>query len=310
MLDEGAVAWAAKRGISRQTLERMKVESGSTDFPGLGNIPCIAFPYYKGNRVVNVSGSTLTLERPFNGTTNTTAVFYLRGFDWPVPSELEGMPKVVELSGQQLGVQSMLTRPSLVPDTRGRPQQAIFWSNDPIGSTYTTGTLSGTVNTRTLTGSSTAWLANVTAGDQMEITLVNTTYKYMVQSVQSDTSLTLYQFLQTTPSSSTYTVRNQFNRYLRLSPTPDNPYLIGISGQRRWYPLANDNDIDELLMYFDDAIVEGVEAYEACSSPDDREKDKYNRWLFGIAEKIGEDSRNFNVTNPAPIDLPYGSYRA
>ena len=53
-MDEAAIAWAAKRGISRQTLERMKVESGLTDFPGLGKIPCIAFPYYKGKRVVNV----------------------------------------------------------------------------------------------------------------------------------------------------------------------------------------------------------------------------------------------------------------
>lgn len=53
-MDETTIAWAAKRGISRQTLGRMKVESGSTDFPGLGRIPCIAFPYYKGERVVNV----------------------------------------------------------------------------------------------------------------------------------------------------------------------------------------------------------------------------------------------------------------
>lgn len=262
------------------------------------------------NRVINVSGSTLTLDRPYNGTSNALAVYYLRGFDWKVPSELEGMPKVIECGGSPLTIQSMLTRPSLIPDTRGKPSKGIFWTGDPIGSTYTTGTLSGTINTRTLTGSGTSWLSNVTAGDQLEITVSNTTYKYHVQSVQSDTSLTLYQFLQTTPSGSTYVIRNQFNRYIRLSPTPDNAYIMAIYGQRRWYPLGNDNDIDELLTQFDDAIVEGVEAYEACSSPDDREKEKYNRWLFGIAEKIGIDGRNFNVVNPAPISLPYGGYRA
>lgn len=267
-------------------------------------------PIPSWNRVINVSGSTLTLDRPYNGTTNSSAVYYLRGFDWKIPSELEGMPKAVECGTSEIEIQSMLTRPSLIPDTRGKPNRAIFWSNDPIGSTYSTGTLSGTVNTRTLTGSGTSWLANVTAGDQVEITLTSTTYKYHVQSVQSDTSLTLYQFLQTTPAASTYVIRNQFNRYLRLSPTPDQAYIMAIYGQRRFYPLGADNDIDELLMQFDDAILEGVEAYEACSSPDDREKDKYNRWLFGLAEKIGIDGRNFNVVHPAPISLPYGGYRA
>ena len=54
MLDEAAVAWFKTRGISRTTLERMKVASGTTDFPGAGRLPCVVFPYYKNGKIINV----------------------------------------------------------------------------------------------------------------------------------------------------------------------------------------------------------------------------------------------------------------
>lgn len=54
MLDDAAVQWAAKRGISRKTLDYAQVVSGMTDFPGLGKIACIGFPYLKNGRIVNV----------------------------------------------------------------------------------------------------------------------------------------------------------------------------------------------------------------------------------------------------------------
>lgn len=261
-------------------------------------------------RVLSVSGSTLTIDPAYQGSSNSSIAYYLRGFDWLLPSELEGMPKLAELGTSEIPLNSIITRPTEIPDSRGKPTRGVIWSDDPIGTTYTTGTLSGTINTRTLTGSSTAWLSNVTPGDQMEIIVGSMTYKYHVQSIQSDTALTLYQYLQTSPSASIYTVRNQFARYLRLFSTPDNPYVMTIYGQRRWYPVSNDNDIDELMQNFDESLVEGIEAYEAASTPDDREKDKYNRWLIGLAEKVNIDSRNFNVINPAPIALPWGAYRA
>lgn len=264
-------------------------------------------------RVLAVSGQVLTLDPAFQGSTNATASFYLRGFDWPIPSELEGMPTAVEMGTQPIELHSMQTRPTLIPDTRGKPTRGIIWSDDPIGTTYTTGNLASTVNTRTWTGSNTLWLTGTNApvpGDQLEITIGSTTYKYHVQSVQSDTQLTTYQYNTITVSGQAYTLRNQFNRYIRLASTPDSAYVMGIYGQRRFYPLINDNDVDELLQNFDECFVEGMEAYEAASTPDDRENSKYNKFLISIAEKIGIDERNFTVVQPAPINLPYGAYRA
>lgn len=261
-------------------------------------------------RVVNVSGSTLTLETPYQGTTNPVTTFYLRGFDWLIPSELEGMPTLVELGTQHLSINSQFQVPSLIPDTRGKPTHGIFWSNDPIGSTYTTGTITATDGSRSWSGSGTTWLGNVVPGDELQIVIGSMTYKYTVHSVQSDTVLTTYQFPQTTHSDTTYLIRNQFKRFVRLSPTPDRPYPMAVHGQRRWYPLNQDDDTDEFLTFYPESLVEAIEAYEAASTPDDRENDKYNRWLFSLAEKIGIDGRNWNVTNPAPISLPYGAYRA
>lgn len=261
-------------------------------------------------RVVAVSGTTITLDQPYQAATNTVASYYLRGFDWLLPSELEGMPTAIDTQNGELNLYSMPNRPLLVPDMRGRPNTGIIWADDPIGTTYSTGTLSVTTATRTWTGVGTSWLANVKEGDQLEITIGSTTYKYHVQSIQSDTSLTTYQYAQATSSAVSYVTRNQFARYIRLTPTPDNPYVLQIKGQRKFYPLSHDNDIDELLSQFDESFVEAIEAYEAASTPDDRENDKYNRWLIGLNEKIGIDARNFNVKQPAPIANPWGSYRA
>lgn len=272
-------------------------------------VPSVTPPSFY--HVVAVTGSTLTINPAYQGASNGAVAYYLRGFDWLLPSELEGMPLLTELGTSEIPLQSILTRPTKIPDARGQPRRGVIWSDDPIGTTVSAGTVSGTTGTRALTGSGTAWVSsNVTPGDQVEIVVGSTTYKYHVQSVQSDSAITLYQYLQTSPSASTYTIRNQFARYVRLYPTPDNPYVMAIYGQRRWYPVSHDNDIDELMQNFDESLVEGLEAYEAASTPDDREKDKYNRWLIGLNEKIGVDSRNFNVVNPAPIALPYGRYRA
>ena len=128
--------------------------------------------------------------------------------------------------------------------------------------------------------------------------------------MRGDRTIITYQFPQTTHSATTYTIRSQFRRYVRLSPTPDKAYPMAIHGQRRWYPLNEDDDTDEFLTFYPEAIVEAIEAYEAASTPDDRENEKFNRWLFSLAEKIGIDGRNWNVTHPSPIALPYGAYRA
>jgi twinkle protein len=59
-LSDNAVRWAAERGISRSTLERAGVASGTTGMPGLGQAEVIAFPYWRSGKAVNVKYRALS----------------------------------------------------------------------------------------------------------------------------------------------------------------------------------------------------------------------------------------------------------
>ncbi len=59
-LSDKAVRWAEARGISRSTLERVGVGSGTTGMPGLGQAEVIAFPYWRAGKAVNVKYRSLS----------------------------------------------------------------------------------------------------------------------------------------------------------------------------------------------------------------------------------------------------------
>lgn len=262
-------------------------------------------------RIVAQGGTTLTLDIPYQGTSNATGSYEVRKIDYLIPSEINGKVRMTDSRSREITVESMLSRPTLVPDSRGCPNKAVIWSDDPIGSTYTTGTISGTAATRSITGSGTSWLSNVTPGDQVEVTVANMTYKYHVRSVESDTSLTLYQFvLIAIPAASTYTIRNQFGRIARFSPNADAAYDISLTGFRHLYPLAHDNDTDELLAFHSSALIEGIIGLEQGASPDNRENPQMMKFNTFLSTRAASDARNAGMINPAPISLPYAGYRA
>ena len=53
-LSNAALKWAADRGISRLTLERAGVGSGTAKMPGAGECEVIAFPYRRDGEIINV----------------------------------------------------------------------------------------------------------------------------------------------------------------------------------------------------------------------------------------------------------------
>lgn len=272
----------------------------------LGSVP---ESWYKVIAVV--SSSVLTIEIPYQGVTTSVGSFELRKCDYLIPSEFVGKPKITNSSDRELAVESVLTRPSLIPDSRGSPDRVIIWSDDPIGSTYTTGTVSAAVDSRTVTGVGTSWLSNVTAGDQFEYVSGTTTYKYTVRSVESNTSLTLYNFTQVViPALSSYTIRSQFGRIMRLDPTSDDEYVIQLHGNRRFFRLFHNNDVDELLAFNSSAIIEGMIGLEQGASPDSRENPQMLKFYSTLAMKAGADARENMVMNPEPVSIPWGAYRA
>lgn len=71
---------------------------------------------------------------------------------------------------------------------------------------YTTGTISGTSATSTITGSGTSWLSNVEAGMYFVVPQTSNPRVYRIESVDSDTSITLDRNLNNTHSGIDYNI--------------------------------------------------------------------------------------------------------
>lgn len=216
------------------------------------------------------SGGQLELDVPYTGTSGSGKTYVLRHFDYVLPTEPWDFGAVTITNGKR--VIPILESYSMdilgpVPFYKGYPEAVAVFSSDSAPTTYTTGTLSGTINTRTITGSGTSWLSNIYPGDSVTIG----SYTYQVRSVDTDTSISLYQGQQVTSAAgTTYTITRQFGRIMRIMwPSTDN-YTLDIRALRLYQPLVNNSDTNELLYRFPDMVRKNVAAVELNRQPDKR----------------------------------------
>ena len=127
------------------------------------------------------------------------------------------------------------------PQSNGNPNYEIL--SGTKHDTYTTGTLSGTVGTATLIGVATSWLSVEGLSKGSRITIGTTVYT--VKSISSDTSITLYEKLSITVTTSAYTIHLD-NYIIQLYQIPDSAQNIYFRYQRVPDLLVNDEDIPDL----------------------------------------------------------------
>lgn len=259
--------------------------------------------YQSWYRIVAVnSTSSVTIEPAYQGTSGSLKTFQLCKTDYNLPTELSNLGYVkITYNGLPLKIQHQVQLDGFFqpPLSVGPPYAAALLSQDFTSTTYTTGTVTGTINTNTLTGSSTAWLANIQPGDEIVISGDTTTYR--VQSVQSDTSLTLYNKLAAAAAGATYTMTRQFTNLMRVQPCPDQAYVCFLRGLRGYSPLTNDADTNELLMRFPFAVIEAAVWREASSSPDQRENALFQKSEMMWQEAQSQDTEILPQVNYAPI---------
>lgn len=259
-------------------------------------------------RIINVvSTSSVTIEPAYQGTTGSSKAYELCKIDYLLPTDLSDVGRItVTYSGLNLPVRHQMTMSDYYqfPAGVGSPDSVTVFRQSQTLSTYTTGTLSGTVSTTAITGVGTAWLSNVTPGDELVISGDTNTYK--VLSVESDTAMTLYNNLSATATGASYTISRQYGKLLRVTPVPDNPYVLFVKGLRAYAPLVNNSDTNELLVRWPHAVIESACSREAGSSPDPREDSIYmkSEKLWQIAED--EDEALIPYTNYTPIFDPRG----
>lgn len=274
------------------------------------------------------STSSFTIDPPYQIQPNTTQVsgtpvtglsYEIKKLDYILPTEITDLGTAnISYMGLPVAITSatgmaLITQPPLY---RGIPQTCSFMDSDFTGTTYSAGTITNTINTNTLTGTSTSWLSNVQQGDTLTITgdtytnSANQTIKnkYTVYKVLSDTSLVTYQNFQVTNSSATnYTISRLFSRQMRVLPSADNPYTLYLRALRTHPDLVNDNDENDLTRRYPDAVIEGAVRRELGSSPDMREGQQYTFMSEGWRKARAADDAGSNKMNSVPIFNPRAS---
>lgn len=251
------------------------------------------------------SSSSITIEPAYQGMTGGSKAYEMCKSDHLVPSEVSDIGSLkVTFDGRTIKPehQFMSDRCDQPPLATGSPLRVSVLNQDSTVGTYSTGTVSGTINTTTLTGVGTAWLVNVVPGD--EILIDGDTNTYRVQLVNSDTSITLYNKFVTTASADTYSITRQYGKVLRFWPCPDNPYVLFLKGLRNYSPLINTADTNELLVRYPHAVIEAAIWREASASPDQREDSLFQKSELLWAKAQGEDEAIFPQENFNPIFNP------
>lgn len=220
-------------------------------------------------KVSYTSSTQLELDVPYQGTSGSRS-FILRHFDYILPTEPWDLGSVIVTSDNKpltILEPSSMDLMSPIPLSSGVPEAVSIYSSDTIQTVYSTGTVSGTIDTNILTGSATSWLSNVYPGDLVTIG----SYKYTVYKVDSDTQITLYNKQKITSAvSTTYTIAREFGRILRVMWPSAYAYTLDIRALRIYNDLVNDSDTNELLYRFPNAVVLKTSAMELKQQNDVR----------------------------------------
>lgn len=175
---------------------------------------------------------------------------------------------------------------------------------------YTAGSVSASVNSRTLTGSATSWLDNAYAGS--EVIVGGNTYN--VESVDSDTQITFIQRVTAAiPSGTNYTLRTRNRTQIVLSSVPDPAVNLYLRYPARQYELINDLDESPVWEGMEHIVLDCLYGYLLEKFTSD---DSYN-WLKIYRQEANEAWAHVQEMNPVsrivknPIrTIPHGYRRA
>ena len=192
-----------------------------------------------------VSSTEITLEVVYQGslTSGNTYSIYKDEYKLPADCDTYKVMRQVENGKAVTSLEATafdMVEPS--PSAEGSPSFEIL-----IGTkldVYTTGTISGTINTSIITGVGTGWLSVEGLGKGSKITIGS--YVYTVKSVDSDTQITIYETqVVTSAALTTYSILLD-NYIIQFFTIPDSQENIYFRYQRSGYPLINDYDIPDL----------------------------------------------------------------
>ena len=202
------------------------------------------------------STTAITLLEPYQGSTVTAATYVVYQDEYRLQANVDLIHFMKQIETGQALIDLDPGDYDLIWPTGnsyGDPSYVI-----PIGrrqDTYATGTVTGSVSSTSLTGSSTSWTSEPGISRGTRIRIGN--YVYTVKSVDSDTAITLYEGLVVAASSSAYTAYLD-NARIQLYQLPDAQKNIVYRFYRRPAPLVNDYDEPDLPPSFHWLLIHGA----------------------------------------------------
>jgi hypothetical protein len=263
--------------------------------------------YFPGDGIQNwyqirlySSGISIELDVPYQGTTGASKSYVIRHFDYVLPTENWDIGSII-LTNNIIPVK--MFEPNNIdlygqsPTAKGYPIAAAIVGSDSMPTLYSTGSVTGTINTVTLTGTNTVWMGNIFPGDTVTIG----SYSYTVRSVDTNTQITLYNKLVVAAATSAYSISRQFGRILRIIwPSTDN-YVLDFRALRKYSPLVNNSDTNELLYRYPNTICLKASALELKSQGDKRSSILENDANIALENAKIEDEALTPKESVAPI---------
>lgn len=254
-----------------------------------------------------VSTTELTLEVPYQGTTGASKTYSIYKDEYRLPADLDvyKVMRQIENSVAIVGLEpSAFDMYVSTPESQASPNFEILAGTKL--DTYTTGTLSGTANSSTLTGSSTSWTSVEGLGKGTRITIG--TVVYTVKSVDSDTQITIYEKLSATVAAGTSYTAHLDNYIVQFYEIPDAQENIYFRYQRIPYPLINDEDIPDLPEKYHYILVTAGLIWAWMTK--DKEEATKQEALFesqktAMWRRIGNISRNLTFPRRSQDDIAF-----
>jgi hypothetical protein len=254
------------------TADTNTVAGTSTSFASsmIGSYIQLGAEWYKITAVT--STISLTIDIPFIGSTLTGANYTIRRIFHRLPGDVSKIGEVSEFTIpqiiRQIGNEVFMTQGADYKSVTGTPYRYNICGIYGKENTYTTGSVSGTIATKTVTGAGTSFLANILPGDKFVIN--GDTNIYRVESIETDTSLTLVQKLTASVAAlTTYTATTDADSLMvRFYYPSSRKAIIPFEYFAYPYDLIGITDEDSITRRYGELIVDYVIAKEKRATDD------------------------------------------
>lgn len=291
--------------VAEYTTGTVAVTNGSTTITGTGTTFTSSMVGYRfklssDDRSYKISGFTsttvVTIESAYEGDTASGKTFQIVKDTFNLSKWVSSPSRIYSFNNPNQGVKltflSLSDKQALYPNYSDIGTPEFYTPVGRVRTNYTTGTVSGTSASKTLTGSSTAWTtSNIEQFDQIQIG----DYAYTVNSVNSDTSITIFESLITTVAAlTTYTA--VMDRYqVELYPMPQYVRGYPFIAQTMVPKLENSYDVPTIPEQYHHILVKGALVKTYKHNNDGNLAAGVSDLTNSLKVAISEDQRNYDT---------------